>query len=121
MKKQMILLAINIIFSMIATTHASSNTVRITEFSNDKVNVWRTTILPGTSQILKMHRHDYNRVLVAFDDGVLKIKNNKGDIHYLNLVKNKAYYLKKDLLDEIHSDENVTDHSISVLVTELKY
>lgn len=97
----------------------SPKTNRVTEFSNEKVNVWETTIYPGSSQTLKMHRHEHNRVLVAFDDGVLKIKNDKGKVHYLNLKKNKPYYLKKDVLGELHSDENTTNHAIKVLVIEL--
>lgn len=109
-----------IFLSTTLTYGASKTTHRITQFSNEKTNVWRTTIYPGKSQTLKMHRHEYNRVLVAFDDGVLKIKNDKGEVHDLKLIKNKAYYLKKDVPNELHSDENTTNHPIHVLVIELK-
>ena len=67
-----------------------------------------------------MHRHDYDRVLVALSNGTLKITNNKGDVHYLKLKKNKAYYLPKDPMDELHQDENITQHPITVMVIELK-
>ncbi len=67
-----------------------------------------------------MHRHDYDRVLVAFNEGVLKIKNDNGKVHYLKLVKDAAYFLKKDVPNELHSDENITNHPINVLVVELK-
>ena len=67
-----------------------------------------------------MHRHDYDRVIVALSNGVLKVTNNKGKTHELKLVKNKAYYLSKDPLHELHTDENMTKHPITVMVIELK-
>lgn len=99
---------------------ASANTARIPQFQNDKVSVWKTVIYPSKNQILKMHRHERDRVLVAFDDGELKIENNKGKVHYLKLEKDKSYYLSKDTPNEVHSDENITRHPIQVLVIELK-
>lgn len=67
-----------------------------------------------------MHRHNYNRVLYAFDSGVLKFTNDKGESHLLNLEKDKAYFLTKDKPNELHTDENISDHPIKVLVIELK-
>lgn len=95
-------------------------TKRIPQFSNDKVTVWQATIYPTASQMLKMHRHEHDRVLVAFDSGTLKITNDKGKIHYLKLEKNKSYYLTKDFAGEMHNDENVSHHPITILVIELK-
>ncbi len=95
-------------------------TNRIPFFSNEKVNVWKTIIYPNKEQILKMHRHEYNRVLVAFDNGTLKITNDKGKVHYLQLEKEKAYYLTKDVPGEFHTDENISQHPIKVIVIELK-
>ena len=94
--------------------------MRISEFSNNKVNVWKTIIYPNKNQILKMHRREYNRVVVALDTGTLKITNNKGKTHYLNLEKDHAYYLTRDTRDELHTDENISEHPIKVLVIELK-
>lgn len=108
------------VFISFVVSTVYSTTHRVAEFSNEKVNVWQTTIYPGASQKLKMHRHEYNRVLVAFDDGILKIKNDKGQIHYLKLAKNKAYYLAKDIPAEVHTDENISHHPIKILVIELK-
>jgi len=99
---------------------AAEMTHRAPEFSNNQVNVWKTTVYPSGTQILKMHRHLYDRVLVSFDDGLLKIKNDKGKIHYLKLQKNKAYFLKKDVPGELHTDENIRNHPIQVMVIELK-
>lgn len=99
---------------------AAANTNRIPQFDNDKVSVWKTVIYPSQKQILKMHRHERDRVLVAFNDGLLKILNDQGKVHYLKLEKDKSYYLMKDIPNEVHSDENVSSHPIQVLVIELK-
>jgi len=95
-------------------------TTRISQFSNDKTNVWKTIIYPTSTQVLKMHRHDYDRVIVALSNGLLKITNDKGKTHYLKLLKNKAYYLTKDPSHELHQDENMSKHPITVMVIEHK-
>jgi hypothetical protein len=95
-------------------------TKRIPQFANDKVNVWKTIIYPSKQQILKMHRHEFDRVLVAFDDGILRIKNDKGQSHDIKLEKERAYYLKKDIPGELHTDENLGQTPIKVLVMEIK-
>lgn len=99
---------------------ADGITKRIPKFTNTKVNIWKTIIYPTTNSNLKMHRHDYDRVLVALNDGKLKVTNNQGKIHYLNLKKGESYYLSKDPIDELHMDENMTNHSITVVVIEIK-
>lgn len=99
-----------------AQTHTTKRDVL---FNNKQVNVWRTIIYPSSHQILPMHRHDHNRVLVALTDGVLKITNDKGKMHYLHLKKDQAYYLPKDVPNELHTDENVANHPVKVMVIEL--
>jgi len=113
-------LMVNILVVILASNSASANTARIPQFENDKVSVWKTVIYPSKNQILKMHRHERNRVLVSFSDGELKIMNNKGKVHYLKLEKDQSYYLTKDTPNEVHSDENISRHPIQVLVIELK-
>lgn len=108
------LIFINVSHAMIATTK------RIPQFSNDKVKIWKTILYPTSKQILKMHRHEHDRVLVALTGGRLKITNNKGKVHYLNLEKDKVYYLSKDIPHELHTDENVSTHPIKVIVIEFK-
>lgn len=98
---------------------AELSTKRIEQFSNDKVKVWKTIVYPSSHQVLPMHRHDNDRVLVALTDGTLKITNNKGKVHYLKLKKGKAYYLRKDTPNELHNDENITNHPIQVMVIQL--
>ena len=119
MKKHLVTLLICTALSGITTAYAQS-TARVPQFSNDKTNVWETIIYPTSNQVLAMHRHNYDRVIVALSDGLLKITNNKGKTHYLRLAKNKAYYLTKDPLHVLHKDENMTKHPITVMVIELK-
>lgn len=98
---------------------AAAGTQRIPQFTNEKVAVWETIIYPESGQVLKMHRHEHDRVVVALDSGELKITNDKKQTHFLKLVKNKAYYLSKDVPGEMHSDENISKHPIRVMVIEL--
>lgn len=109
-----------LIFGLIITHSAFAKTERIAQFNNDQVNVWETTIYPGTDNKLSMHRHEYNRVLIALDEGTLKVVNNKNETHLLKLEKNKAYFLKKDEAGEEHIDVNITEHPIRVMVIELR-
>ena len=121
MQYRLIILAIFSFFLMNSISSAGpSTTTRIAQFSNDKVSVWETVIYPSANQVLKMHRHEHDRVVVAFSDGLLKITNDKGKVHYLKLEKNKAYYLTKDIPNELHNDQNMSSHPIKVLVVELK-
>ena len=117
----MIIVSICVFFLMNGLLYAAQATTnRIPQYANDQVNVWETVIYPGNSQQLKMHRHDHNRVVVAFDDGLVKITNDQGKVHYLKFEKNKSYYLSKDAQGELHTDENMSSHPIKVLVVELK-
>jgi len=95
-------------------------TTRKPQINNNQVNVWETVIYPSENQKLKMHRHEYDRVVVAFDDGILKITNDKGQTHYLKLEKGQSYFLTKDVPNELHMDENISQHPIKVIVIELK-
>lgn len=95
-------------------------TKRIKQINNDKVAVWKTVIYPSTQKKLVLHRHEHDRVVIALTDGRLKVTNNQGKTHYWTLEKNKAYYLSRDPINELHSDENMTNHVIKVMVVELK-
>lgn len=120
MRYRLMLLVASLFLSMSHLSCASPSTTRISQFSNDKVSVWETVIYPNANQVLKMHRHEHDRVVVALSNGLLKITNDKGKVHYLKLEKNKAYYLTKDVPNERHNDENMSSHPIKVLVIELK-
>jgi len=113
------MLVVSLFFLSNISNATSSATARIPQFSNDKVSVWETIIYPSKNQVLKMHRHEHDRVVVAFNDGLLKVINDKGKVHYLKFAKNKAYYLTKDIPDELHNDQNMSPYPIKVLVIEL--
>ena len=119
MKKIMLSLIVGC-FAATGSAQSSITTNRIPQFSNNAVNVWKTIIYPRAEHTLSMHRHAHDRVLVALTDGVLKIINNHGKIHYLRLKKDTAYFLKKDVPQETHTDENISMHPIKVMVIELK-
>jgi hypothetical protein len=97
-----------------------NSTRRIPLFTNQKVKVWEAIVVPSQSQQLKMHRHNNDRILIALTDGVLKIVNNKGQTRLLKLTKDQAYYLMRDLPDELHTDENIGDMPFRAIVIELK-
>lgn len=121
MQKYLTLIICILSFFISINSHADAKeTVRIPQLSNEKVSVWTTVIYPNKKQILKMHRHEHNRVVVALDNGLLKVANNKGEEHFLKLEKDKAYYLSKDFPGELHTDENMSKHPIKVVVIELK-
>jgi hypothetical protein len=121
MYKYINLLAFYSLLAFSLQAHSSSNheTIRLSLLENKQVKVWETIIYPHADHVLKMHRHEHNRVLIALDDGKLKIVNDRGQVHYLTLEKEKAYYLAKDLPGELHTDENLSDHPIKVMVIEL--
>ena len=105
---------------LLVNTAQAQTTKRVEQFDNNKVRVWETRVYPSAKQKLAMHRHEHDRVVVALSDGLLKITNDKGKSHYWKLEKNKAYYLSRDKKNELHTDENMTDHIIKVMVVELK-
>jgi beta-alanine degradation protein BauB len=106
--------------SCLAQTSAES-TQRSAQFSNAKVNTWKTIIYPHLKHILPMHRHEFDRVVVALNTGTLKITNDRGQTHYLNLQKGKSYFLPKDKPNQLHTDQNISSLPIKVIVVELKY
>jgi beta-alanine degradation protein BauB len=115
------MIILGVVCFLITETSMANNqqSTRVPLLSNNEVKVWKTIIYPNKNQMLSMHRHEHNRVVVALDSGKLKIKNNKGKVHYLKLEQDKAYYLTKDIPGELHTDENVSGHPIKVVVIEL--
>jgi beta-alanine degradation protein BauB len=115
------LLILVFLFSSTFGANAGTNvTQRIPYFSNAKVNVWKTIIYPSNQHKLLMHRHEYDRVAVAFDDGEFKVVDNVGRTHFVKLTQGQAYYWKKDAPGELHTDENLSHHPVRVCVVELK-
>lgn len=120
MKRHISAIFVLFFYLLTITCYADAVTRRIPILSNDKVSVWKTQVYPAKNQVLKPHRHDNDRVLVALTDGVLKVTNDKGRSHELRLEKDMAYYLPHDVKGELHSDENISGHPIWVIVIELK-
>ncbi len=100
--------------SSFAATH------RVPQLDNQRVAVWQTIVYPNQAEKLKPHRHDRDRVVVALTNGTLKVTNNLGQSHLLTLKKNHAYFLTKDVAHETHTDTNLSNHPVSVMVIELK-
>ena len=110
-----------IVIALLSTNlFANSNTKRTGILSNQQVSIWETTIYPSAKQMLKSHRHDLDRVVVALTDGSLKVTNNKGKTHILQLKKDMAYFLPKDAPGELHTDENIGHQPLKVIVIELR-
>lgn len=109
------------VFCSFAIFHSACAATRTPQLANDDVTVWQTVIPPGGKQKLSMHRHEHNRVVVPLTDGELKVTNDRGESHMLQLKKNQAVYLAKDIPNEMHNDENISHHPIKVLVIELNH
>ena len=97
----------------------ASQTQRKAHFSNKHVKVWGTIIYPNEQQQLPMHHHQYDRVVVALNNGELKVVNNKKQSHLLKLKKGKSYFLPKDVKNETHVDINIGKKPLKVVVIEL--
>jgi len=93
-------------------------THRVLQFENEFVKVWKTIILPH--QPLKMHRHDFPRVVVGLKGGTLTKIEETGEISDLVFETGNAYWLEEDPLGELHGDINESDEPIEVMVIELK-
>ncbi len=91
MQFRLVILALSLFFLLSNISSATPSTARTPQFSNDKISIWETVIYPSANQILRMHRHEHDRVVVAFRDGLINITSDKGKVHYLELKKNKAY------------------------------
>lgn len=104
----------------ISFAYGAQSTKRVHQIDNAEVSVWKATIYPGSKQMLKMHRHDQDRVLIALTDGRLKIVSDKGETHYMDLQKDHSYFLTSDPMGEKHTDENVGKKAISMVLVQLK-
>lgn len=97
----------------------TSQTYRIPQIANKKVTVWETIIYPNQKQKLPRHRHNNDRVVVALTNGVLKVTTDKGETHWLKLVKNHSYFLSADPQSVLHTDENIGKKPVKVIVVGL--
>jgi len=96
----------------------AAGTHRIPQFENAHVRVWKSVILPG--EPLPPHRHDHGRVIIALQGGTVRIAEVSGDSDTQVWETGKAYWLPANPPGELHSDINVGDEPIEVMVVESK-
>lgn len=95
-----------------------THTHRVFQFENEHVRVWKTIIMPH--QPLKMHRHDYPRIVIGLKGGKLVKIEETGEVSDLNFDTGVAYWLTEDPPGTLHGDINESDEPIEVMVIELK-
>lgn len=104
--------------SVIFSGQAIAESKRELQFENEKVKVWKTTIPPNDK--LKMHRHEYARVIVALKGGKLERIEETGEKSDLVFDTGKAYWLLADPVGQLHGDVNVSPNPVEVMVIEFK-
>ena len=107
---------------LIALTASSSapkpETQRTPQFENDHVKVWKSLVLPN--QPLPPHRHEHGRVIIPLQGGTMKIAEVSGASDTQIWEAGKAYWLPANPPGTMHSDINVGDKPIEVMVVEAK-
>ena len=104
--------------------HAASSsttqdkTQRIPQFENARVKVWKSIVLPN--QPLPAHRHEHGRVIIALQGGTMKIAEVSGASETQVWETGKAYWLPANAPGTMHTDVNVGDKPIEVMVVETK-
>ena len=101
-------------------THSAQNatqTLRVPQFENEDVKVWKSVIYPN--QPLTMHRHDHPRVIVSLKGGTIEIVDQSGTRERHVWETGKAYWLPANPPDTRHADLNTGDQPIEVMVVEL--
>ena len=108
-----------LLFGLAASSPApTAETRRIPQFENGHVKVWKSIILPN--QPLPPHRHEHGRVIVALQGGTMKIAEVSGASDTQVWETGKAYWLPANPPGTRHSDVNVGDKPIEVMVVEAK-
>ncbi len=96
----------------------TAKTERVPQFENDEVKVWKSVVLPNSP--LPMHRHEHPRVIIALVGGTMKIVQQDGAQESHEWRSGSAYWLPANPAGTLHSDVNVGDKPIEVMVVELK-
>jgi beta-alanine degradation protein BauB len=93
-------------------------TLRVPQFENADVAVWKTTVMPNAP--LQMHTHEHPRIIVALRGGTLRIIYENGQSETQKWETGKAYWLSSEEGKRRHADSNQGDKPIEVMVVELK-
>lgn len=105
---------------LFATTRplAPQESLRVPQFENDNVRVWKTTVMPNAP--LAMHRHDHPRVIIPLAGGTINIRQQSGAAETHQWEAGKAYWLGVDPPGQLHVDIDAGPRPIEVMVVELK-
>jgi quercetin dioxygenase-like cupin family protein len=99
-----------------ASSTSATETHRIPQFENAHVKVWKSIVLPN--QPLPPHRHEHGRVIIALQGGTMKIADVSGTSEMHVWETGKAYWLPANPPGTMHTDVNVGDKPIEVMVVE---
>ena len=101
--------------------HSQTNpaqTLRVPQFDNEEVKVWKTTVMPSAP--LQMHRHEHPRAIIPLVGGTMKIVEQGGKSETHNWEQGHAYWLSTNPPNTMHADVNAGDKPIVVMVVELE-
>ncbi len=106
------------LFAAVRAQVTATKSMRVDQFQNDEVKVWKTTV--ATGEPLPLHRHDHGRVVVALSDGKLDLVDSSGthDLHVWQ--KDHAYWLPAMPPGAMHQDVNAGDGPIELMVVEVE-
>ena len=111
-------LAVLLIAFSARSSDLSAPTQRVPQFDNAHVKVWKSTIAPNAP--LPLHRHDHGRVIIALQGGTMKIAEQTGSSETQVWETGKAYWLPANAPGTRHTDVNLGDKPIEVMVVEAK-
>jgi quercetin dioxygenase-like cupin family protein len=108
-----------LLFTLAASSSTTEErTQRIPQFENANVKVWKSIVLPN--QPLPPHRHEHGRVIIALQGGTMKIAEVSGASETQVWETGKAYWLQANAPGTMHTDVNVGEKPIEVMVVEAK-
>jgi len=105
-----------LLFASASSPAPTSQTQRFPQFENAHVKVWRSVVLPN--QPLQAHRHEHGRVIIALQGGTMKIAEVSGASDTQVWETGKAYWLPANPPGTMHTDVNIGNKPIEVMVVE---
>ena len=117
--KKLITVAVLVLvfFSGVVAGQANLNTMRFPQFENTAVRVWKSRVVPNSP--LPLHRHEHPRVIIALTGGQMKIVEDNGESEVHQWETGNAYWLPASTPGTQHTDVNIGDKPIEVMVVEL--
>jgi len=93
-------------------------TLREIYVENAQTKVWKTTICPHHK--LPFHNHQYARIVIPEENGILQVIYRSGKKQILKLQKQTPIYLSAAEGKESHQDLNLGNKPVQVTVIELR-